>query len=137
MTHTSQEPATQPESPQQTARIIPFDGQSEMQRAVQRRAQEFIDAQAVKPKVSPVRRIVTFAIALIPVGLTVAGFLVAVQAVRVITSLYATTPPTSAAPVVEQEPPPIDTQSEPGVVILVPEKLPEPPAGSSEQPRPN
>ena len=74
-----------------SARIIPFERpQSELQRAVQRRAQEHIEAQSVKPKTSKVRKLVTFAVALVPVTLIFSGFLLAVHAVRIITSLYAT-----------------------------------------------
>jgi hypothetical protein len=118
MTQSSEERVPQSSDPSPTARIIPFERPlSELQRAVQQRAQERLEAENVKPKVSKARRIITFAIALIPVALIFSGFLVAVHAVRVITSLYATPPAQTSQPVEEAPEPP-----QPGVVILVPEK---------------
>ena len=125
MTQTSEERLPQSSSSQHTARIIPFERQSELQRAVQQRAQERIEAESIKPKVPVVRRLLTFAAALIPVAIIFSGFLVAVQAVRMITSLYATPANEPAAPVEEVQAP-----VQPGVVILVPDKsvAPLPPA---------
>jgi len=117
MTPSSEERLPQDSVPPHTARIIPFDRQSELQRAVQQRAQEHLDAAAIKPKVPIARRLITFAVALIPVAIIFTGFLLAVHAVRVITSLYATTPATQPTP-----PPVEETPTEPGVVILVPDK---------------
>lgn len=116
-------------APQQTARILPFERQSELQRAVQQRAQERMDAEANKPKVPIMRRLLTFAVALIPVSIIFTGFLLAVHAVRVITSLYATTPETQPAPVAEVEQAP-----QPGVVILMPDKSVTPPPAESSPP---
>ncbi|HMN45791.1 MAG TPA: hypothetical protein PKE27_14530 [Povalibacter sp.] len=118
MTSSSEERLPSDSAAPHTARIIPFDRQSELQRAVQQRAQERLDAEAIKPKVPIARRLITFAVALIPVTIIFSGFLLAVHAVRVITSLYATTPATQAAP-----PAPVaEAPSQPGVVILVPDK---------------
>ena len=118
MTQSSEERVPQSSDPSPGARIIPFERPlSELQRAVQQRAQERLEAESVKPKVSKARRIITFAIALIPVALIFSGFLVAVHAVRVITSLYAT-PATQTTQPMEEAPEP----QQPGVVILVPEK---------------
>ncbi len=120
MTSSSEERLSQSSASQTTARIIPFDRQSELQRAVQQRAQERLDAEAIKPKVPLMRRVITFAVALIPVTIIFSGFLLAVHAVRVITSLYATTPATQSAPPVEVDA--VDAPVQPGVVILVPDK---------------
>lgn len=107
----------EPAAPQK-ARVIPFERpQSDLQRAVQIRAQERIDAESIKPKISPLRSLVTLAVALIPVLLIFSGFFVAVQAVRLITSLYAT-PAQATAPEQEQSPQP----QQPGVVMLVPDR---------------
>ncbi len=126
MTQSSEERIPQSSAPQPTARIIPFDRQSELQRAVQQRAQEHLDAEAVKPKVPIVRRLVIFAVALIPVAIIVAGFMATVHAVRVITSLYAPTP--TPPPPAEE----VQAQSQPGVVILVPDKSIAPPPADTQ-----
>jgi hypothetical protein len=136
MTQSSEERVLQsPDSPP-SARIIPFERPvSELQRAVQQRAQERIEAEEHKPKVSKTRRLVTFAVALIPVTIIFSGFLVAVHAVRVITSLYATPTKTTSQPV-EAAP----EAPEPGVVILVPDSSvapkPAPEASAPAQPAP-
>ncbi|HEY6644957.1 hypothetical protein [Povalibacter sp.] len=128
MTQSSEERLPESPTPQATARIIPFDRQSELQRAVQQRAQEHLDAEAAKPKVPILRRVVIFLVALIPVAIIVAGFMMTVHAVRVITSLYATTPDTQPAP------PPAEVPSEPqsGVVILVPDRTMLPPPADTQ-----
>lgn len=116
---------------QASARIIPFDRQSELQRAVQRRAQERIEADAHPPKVPLLRKIITFAIALVPVGLTVAAFLVAVHAVRVITSIVtapAASPPVEAQVPVEESAP---IEQRDGVVILLPDRSVAPPTAEA------
>lgn len=132
MNQSSEERVLQsPDSPP-SARIIPFERPlSELQRAVQQRAQEHMEAQENKPKVSGMRRLLTFAVALIPVTLIFSGFLVAVHAVRVITSLYAQ-PPAATAPVEAVAEPP-----QPGVVILMPESsaAPNGAAGNASPPQ--
>lgn len=111
----------QPAAPHK-ARILPFERpQSELQRAVQIRAQERIDAESIKPKTSAVRSLVTLAAALVPVLLIFSGFFVAVHAVRLITSLYATAPQVEA-PAPEQSELQTPEPPQPGVVILVPDR---------------
>jgi hypothetical protein len=132
MTQSSEERVPQSPDPIISARIIPFERpQNELQRAVLRRAQEHIEAESVKPKTSKVRKLVTFAAALVPVALTFSGFLLAVHAVRIITSLYATpeTPAPAAPPAVESQQESVDPE-QPGVVILMPEKSVEPAPGN-------
>ena len=132
MTQSSEERLPQPTDTPSSARIIPFERpQSELQRAVQQRAQERLEAEGNKPKASKVRRVLTFAVALIPVTLIFSGFLVAVHAVRVITSLYAKPNVTQPSEQIETVP---DVQ-EPGVVILMPDSSSAPKA-SSEQAAP-
>ena len=129
MTQSSEERVPQSSDPSPGARIIPFERPlSELQRAVQRRAQERLEAESRPQKVSNARRLITFAVALIPVALIFSGFLVAVHAVRVITSLYAT-PAVQTSEPIEAAPEP----QQPGVVILVPEAsvAPATPAESS------
>ncbi len=118
MTQSSEERAVSPSSSPSSARIIPFERpQNELQRAVQQRAQERLDAEGTEPKPSTVRRLVTFAVAMIPVAIIFSGFLLAVQAVRVITALYLTPAPTAA-----QEAPAAEEVQQPGVIMLVPDK---------------
>lgn len=121
MSHSSEERVPQSAESPSTARILPFERpQNELQRAVQQRAQEHLDAASIKPKVSKVRAIVGLAAALVPVLLTFFGFIVAVHAVRIITSLYATPQQSTEtpAPVQSDEPP----EQRPGVVMIVPDK---------------
>lgn len=130
MSQSSEERVPQTTDSPPGARIIPFERpQSELQRAVQQRAQARIEAEAIKPKASPTRRIVTFAVALIPVAIIFSGFLVAVHAVRIITSLYAKPASQTAAPVAETP-----AEPQPGVVMLVPDKavVPDEPAAGSQ-----
>ena len=66
--HASDEPKPLP-----TAQVLPFERQSELQKAVQQRAQETIDLQrerAAASRPGPVRRTITFLLATIPVILT-------------------------------------------------------------------
>lgn len=122
MTPSSEEraPSLVADEPQPTAQVLSFERPpSPLQRAVQQRAQEHIEAEKIKPKVSLVRRVATLLIAAIPVFLLFSGFLIAVQAVRFITSLYATDAG-SQAPVPQQETPVEPTQ--PGVIMLVPDR---------------
>lgn len=121
MSQQSEERLSDESAAPQKARVIPFERpQSELQRAVQVRAQEWIDAENIKPKISPLRSLVILAAALIPVLLIFSGFFVAVQAVRLITSLYATAP---AAPAPEPSPEQFEAQpQQPGVVMLVPDR---------------
>lgn len=131
MTQSSEERMPQTAAPTSTARIIPFERpQTELQRAVQERAQERIEAAKIKPKVSPLRRIVTFAVALIPVSIIFTGFLLAVHAVRVITSLYAQPTPAQSIPAPEET---TAEPSQPGVIILVPDKS-VPPESATQPP---
>ena len=132
MTQSSEERLPQPTDTPSSARIIPFERpQSELQRAVQQRAQERLEAEGNKPKASKVRRVLTFAVALIPVTLIFSGFLVAVHAVRVITSLYAKPNATQPTEQIETVP---DVQ-QPGVVILMPDS-PSAPKATGDQATP-
>jgi len=109
-------PASQPA---QSARILPFERpQSDLQRAIQLRAQEAMDIErdrereAHKPQ--PLRWLIIFAIALIPVVLifgAVDGFLRALQKVN---ETYKSMPAPAPSQPVEEAPATIT----PGVVIL-------------------
>ena len=99
------------------ARILPFERpQSDLQRAIQQRAQDALDRDAEldreKRRPQPVKWLTIFALACIPVLLTIGavdGFL---RVFHKVAAMY-----TSAPPAQEQQAP-SDAQSEPGVVML-------------------
>lgn len=106
------------------ARILPFERpQSDLQRAIQLRAQERLDRERERNREErrpqPLKWAIVFAIALIPVILifgAVDGFLRAMQKVNEMNSSAPAA--TSAQPMpAEEEPPAV---SQPGVVILQP-----------------
>jgi cytoskeletal protein RodZ len=100
------------------ARILPFERpQSELQRAVQQRAQEALDLDRErdreKRRPQPLKWLAIFALACIPVVLTVSavdGFL---RVFHKIVASYSSEP----APA-QQQPEQSDVQSQPGVVML-------------------
>ncbi|HEX2495063.1 MAG TPA: hypothetical protein VHK24_14925 [Steroidobacter sp.] len=109
-----------PPSPEQSARILPFERpQSDLQRAIQLRAQEAIDLERERDREAkrpaPLRWLIVLAIAALPVVLifgAVDGFL---RAFYKVNETY------NAAPAAPQsaQPEPSDLQSStPGVVIL-------------------
>lgn len=119
MTSSSEERAPiDPPSP--SAQVVSFERPpNALQRAVQQRAQEYMEVLQAKPKVSLLRRAVTLLLAAIPVFLLFAGFLLAIQAVRFITSLYATD---NQAQPPEQHQETTVEPSQPGVIMLVPDR---------------
>lgn len=135
MTHQSEErlPDSEPASARAaaSARILQFERpQSELQRAIQMRAQEAMDLDRDRDrevkKPNPLKWIVIFLIALIPVVLIFAavdGFLRAFQ--RINESYKSAPAPVEQPAVVEQH------SSEPGVVLLQPYDAA--PAGEAQQ----
>ncbi|HEX7012393.1 MAG TPA: hypothetical protein VF161_06595 [Steroidobacteraceae bacterium] len=103
----------------ESARILPFERpQSDLQRAIQQRAQEAIDLDLERDrevrKPRPLKRLIVFVVALIPVVLifgAVDGFL---RAFYRINEMYLSQPPA------EQAPSEAPVSSTPGVVILQP-----------------
>ena len=103
------------------ARILPFERpQSELQRAVQQRAQEALDVdrerEREKRRPQPLKWLAIFALACIPVLLTVSavdGFL---RVFHKIVATYSSEP--APTPAQEQQSEPSDVQSQPGVVML-------------------
>jgi hypothetical protein len=123
-------------SSHRTAQILPFERpRSELQKAVQVRAQEALDrdrdrAREAK-KISPLRAIIIFAIAAIPVYLMFSAVNGFVSVLHRVNAIIDEQPPTPATPVVEQPP-----SSDPNVVILVnptDAKAVSPTAGSTPQ----
>jgi hypothetical protein len=106
-----------------SARILPFERpRSELQRAIQERAQEAIDLDRDREREvkrpQPLKWLIITVLALIPVILTfgaVDGFL---RAFYRITQTYSAQPAQSVQPQTSE--PQAPTQSEPGVVMLLP-----------------
>ena len=109
------------ESVRSGARILPFERpQSELQRAVQQRAQEAIDLNRERESESrrpqPLKWLTIFALACIPVMLTflaVDGF---VRVFHKVTAMYSDEPAQQAAPEATQSEEP--SVSRPGIVML-------------------
>ncbi|HEY8539910.1 MAG TPA: hypothetical protein VIL28_13660 [Steroidobacteraceae bacterium] len=110
-----------------TAQVLPFERQSELQKAVQQRAQETIDrerdrAAAYRPK--PLRRAITLLLATIPVFLT---FGAAISFIGVLKRFNATVFGTSAPTQTQEAASPAPAPEMPpnsDVVILQPYDVP-------------
>jgi hypothetical protein len=119
------------------ARILPFERpQSELQRAIQQRAQEALDRDREldreKRRPQPLKWLTIFALACIPVLLTIVavdGFL---RVFHKVTAMY-----TSPPPAAEQPAPPSDAQSRPGIVMLESYDVPSDAQRSAPQPNAN
>ena len=122
MTQHSEErlPETEGEPSVRTgARILPFERpQSDLQRAIQQRAQDALDRDAEldreKRRPQPLKWLTIFALACIPVLLTIGavdGFL---RVFHKVAAMYTSAPPA------QEQPAPSDaqSQSQPGVVML-------------------
>jgi hypothetical protein len=123
MTHSSEERLDDPgaESKSASARILPFQRPpTDLQRAVQMRAQEAIDRDLERDRErsqrAPVRRSIMLVLALIPVAVVVSGIDAFVRVFHHINDTYSKMPAPSEQPAVPAE---ITTQ-EPGVVMLQP-----------------
>jgi len=124
------------------ARILPFERpQSELQRAIQQRAQEALDLdrerEREKRRPQPLKWLAIFTLASIPVLLTISAVDGFVRVFHKIVATYSSAP----APAPEQQDAPGDTQSQPGVVMLESYDVPSDtqrsatsPAASSPQP---
>jgi hypothetical protein len=121
------------------ARILPFERpQSELQRAIQQRAQESLDlnrerdAETRRPQ--PLKWLTIFALACIPVLLTIAAIDGFVRVFHKVNEMYLTEPPAQqqqAAPVAAEAEPP------PGVVMLQSYDTPQPaPSSGTAAPAP-
>ena len=122
MTHHSEErlPETEGEPSVRTgARILPFERpQSDLQRAIQQRAQDALDRDAEldreKRRPQPLKWLTIFALACIPVLLTIGavdGFL---RVFHKVAAMYTSAPPAQE----QQAPSDAQSQSQPGVVML-------------------
>lgn len=104
-----------------TARILPFERPpTELQRAVQERAQEALerDRERSHTKPAPLRWAVIFLLALVPVLLLIAGVDAFVRVFQHINDTYSKMPAPSSE--TQAAPPVQESASEPGVVMLQP-----------------
>jgi hypothetical protein len=123
MSHTSEDRVPATAESQEGATILPFERpQSELQRAVQMRAQDHIERirkrEEEKRRPNPLRVAIVMVLAAIPVILifgAVDKFLTAIQ--KYTAAMYAT--PADSAPQPETEQP-IESSSQPGMVFLQP-----------------
>lgn len=111
--------------PTEKARVIPFERpQSELQKAVQQRAQETIDRErerASRQRPAPLRRVFVLALAAIPVFLTFGAAVGFVGALRQFNSAILDSEPTSTQTQAAPASPPIaTTPTDSDVVILQP-----------------
>lgn len=116
-------------------RVLPFEKpQNAMQRAVQVRAQEQVERQRYKPKVAPLRVVVTVGVALLPVLLLLGAADIFVRGMHLIMSMHAAKAPTQqSAPQPVQPAPEQPVQQQEGVIMLVPPQASEPPAAPSKE----
>jgi hypothetical protein len=125
MTHHSEErlPETELEPSVRTgARILPFERpQSDLQRAIQQRAQDALDRDAEldreKRRPQPLKWLTIFALACIPVLLTIGAVDAFLRVFHRVAAIYTAAPPAQEQQYQEQQAP-SDAQSQPGVVIL-------------------
>ena len=125
--HEQLEPPEQPAA----ARVLPFERGSELQRAVQQRAVESMERQRAQAsrRPNPMRRVATFALALIPVALLWLGVDALLRVFHHINDLY-NSPEANAAVAAPSEPAVEVSEPQPGVVLLQPleERPKNPPA---------
>jgi len=131
MSENSGERASDAISPEPTkAQVLPFERpQSELQKAVQQRAQETIDRErdrAALQRPAPWRRALTLALAAIPVFLTFGAAIGFVGALRQFHSTVFSSPAPTPTPTNGAQQPPV-TSSDPNVVMLQPYVTPAPP----------
>lgn len=135
-----EDPLHDPAAPSssKTARILPFERPpTDLQRAVQTRAQEALERERERSrtKPAPLRWTVIFLLALVPVLLIFAGVDAFVRAFHRINETYSNMPAPAAPQSAEQAPPPEVIQQEPGVVMLQPlDESQDPPPANPEQP---
>lgn len=123
MSHTSEDRVPSAAEPQDSARILPFERpQSELQRAVQMRAQDNMERirqrEAQKRRPHPLRVAIVVVLAAIPVILIFGAVDKFLTAIQKYTASFENAPVQSEP---QPEPPePIESSSEPGMVFLQP-----------------
>jgi hypothetical protein len=120
MSQPSEDRLPEPEQPQRV-QVLPSERPtSELQRAVQLRAQESMERQRVRAskRPNPIRRVVAFALALIPVTLLFLGIDALLRVFHHINYLYNS--PEANVATVPLEPEVEVSEPQPGVVLLQP-----------------
>ncbi len=142
MSQTSEDCSAEDTSPPNSAQVPPSERpRSELQRAVQLRAQESMERQRARAstKPNPVPRIAAFALALIPVALLFFAVDGLLRVFHHMNDLYNSPEAlaTEAAQAAQQEPPVEEVeQVQPGVVMLVPQSIDKSSDKSAELPAP-
>jgi hypothetical protein len=139
MSHTSEDRVPSAAESQDSARILPFERpQSELQRAVQMRAQDNMERirqrEAEKRRPHPLRVAIVVVLAAIPVILIFGAVDKFLTAIQKYTASFDTAPAQSEP---QPEPPePIESSSEPGMVFLQPniDSQKTPPAKTEQTP---
>jgi hypothetical protein len=139
MSHTSEDRVPSEAESQDSATILPFERpQSELQRAVQMRAQDHIERirqrEAEKRRPHPLRVAIVVVLAAIPVILIFGAVDKFLTAIQKYTASFDTPPVQSE---LQPEPPePIESSSEPGMVFLQPnlDSQKTPPAKTEQTP---
>jgi hypothetical protein len=134
MSQSSQDHSSEPtEAPITAPNIAEVPPCSELQRAVQARAQEGMERarQRASTRPNPLRRIAMLALALIPVALLFTAVDGLLRVFHQINYIYNSPDAAQAVPSEPEPPPPIDSSAEPGMVLLQPlqdtSKAPPPP----------
>jgi hypothetical protein len=134
MNQGSEERAPERAEPRRTAAsILPFEKpQSPQQRHIRQRVQERLDREGIKkrPQFSPVRLIVTLAVAVIPVVLTFGASDAVLRKIQLLTRLYA--PPPAAQTAMPPAPP--AEEDRPGILMIVPDPALEAPSTPAAAP---
>ena len=121
MSHTSEERMSDSPAPLTSARVVPFQRpQSELQRAVQERAQESMarERDRANQRPAPWRRALLLGLAVVPVVLTFGAALAFVGALRQFNSAILNSTPSQ--PPAQTSQTPAATTSTPDVVMLQP-----------------
>lgn len=123
MSQTSEERVPDSSAASEKARILPFERpQSDAQRAVQQRAQETIELERTRSrfKPTPMRWVVIFFAAAIPVGLMLGAMDGILRAMQMLNAMYEKEDAERAKHAPVAVAPEADEPQEPGIVLLRP-----------------
>jgi hypothetical protein len=126
-----------PEAPEPPQLALGERPRSELQRAVQMRAQESMERQRLRAskRPNPIRRVAGFALALIPVALLFLAIDGLLRVFHQMNALY-NSPEANPVPAVPSAPEVDVSEPQPGVVLLQP-LLPPPPEPRKSEPAPS
>lgn len=123
MSQTSEERVSDPSTPLPKARILQFERpQSDAQRAIQQRAQEAMELESTRSrfKPTPMRWVVIFFAAAIPVGLMLGAMDGILRAMQMLNAMYAKEDAERAKHAPVAPPVAADDPQQPGIVLLKP-----------------